>query len=134
MDAAHKVADLPIILVQENPLGHGLMLDESSLLPLAIRAAKFYEGAQGIISCASIPPLVERVVPDEHTVLNNSEFSHIYPLFCLYAEEKSALVSGMARIMGDHDFGRGVSEIRQDIKEQEGDMVNTAFCEDIISI
>jgi hypothetical protein len=109
----------------------GVMLDPVSVTAQAIAAATFYRGFAlleehwGRLEDDPLaPPLMEL---DGNTLLTDSEWALIKPLFLLYVERETALMLEASRGLGVDVFGRATSEIAGDITAIEQEMAHRAF-------
>lgn len=116
-------------LSDERPAG--VMLDADVVTAQAVAATTFYRGfAQLEEHWARLEEDAEAqalpsVLPD--TLLTDSEWAIIRPLFLLYVERETAVMLEASRGLGVDVFGRTTSEIASDIQIAEQDMAHRAF-------
>ncbi len=106
------------------------MLDVTVLVAQAVRATRYYHGYGNL----SAYPADQEPGIDAQTVVSDSEWSVIRPLFELYAEREVSVQIEASRMMGVDVFGRMSSEIMQDIRTVESEMPEKAFAGDIVTI
>jgi hypothetical protein len=116
-------------LLQERMISN--MLDTPIALSLAVTAAVFYAGFAEIESRSGIDP-VPIISPD--TVLSDSEWAVIRPLFYLYCERETATHLEASRGLGVDVFGRSTSEIGQEIMQIEMELPKRAFVQGVITV
>ncbi len=68
------------------------------------------------------------------TVISQSEWSLIRPLFMLYVERENSLHLEASRNLGVDVYGRSSSEINQEISQLEMDIKRAAFVQPVISV
>lgn len=117
-------------LLQERMVSN--MLDTPVALTLAVTATVFYAGFAGIESRDALTPPLPKISPD--TVLNDSEWAVIRPLFYLYCERETATQLEASRGSGVDVFGRSSSEIGQEIMQAEMELPKRAFVQEIITV
>jgi hypothetical protein len=71
---------------------------------------------------------------DGTTVISQSEWAVIRPLFLLYVEREQALYLESTRAFGSDVYGRSSSEIMSDIDRAELDLPGNAFVQPVISV
>jgi len=103
----------------------GIILPVETILAQALEATRYYAGFYQIST--------ENI--NEHTLINNSHWALISPLFLLYIERESALQLEAARGgFGVEPFGRSSSEIATDIRQYEMELPRLAFSKPIINV
>lgn len=70
----------------------------------------------------------------EKTVISQSEWAIIRPLFLLYVEREQAIYLEASRSFGAEVFGRSSPEIQQDIDLYEERLPNLAFSQPVITV
>lgn len=123
----------------ERPAGN--ILDDPTLLALAIKAAEFYSGFGALAAHLAIPiadPAPEPLTPypaiTGATELSVSEWAIVGPLFLLYVERENAIQLEASRGMGIDPFGRSSSEVASEIQQMELEFPHKAFHRDILTI
>jgi hypothetical protein len=71
---------------------------------------------------------------DGTTVISQSEWAVIRPLFLLYVEREQALYLESTRAFGSEVYGRSSSEVQQDIDQAELELPDRAFVQPVISV
>jgi hypothetical protein len=80
-----------------------------------------------------VPPVPPEL--DVQTVITNSEWALIKPLYLLYVERENARALEASRMQGVDPYGRTVSEVQADIERYEsGDMPRLAFFQPVETI
>lgn len=111
-------------LSRERPIG--VILGDDVPLAQAIAATRFYAGFADLASpTASI---------GASTMVTNSEWSVIRPLFLLYVERETAIQLEASRGLGVDVFGRQVSEVSADIERTEMELPRLAFSVSIVTV
>lgn len=110
----------------------GMMLDPAQVTALAIKATLFYAGyARMVTAWDALEADPDSTDPDpaitDETLIHDSEWALIGPLFALYVERETALMLEASRGLGVDVFGRAVSEIATDITLKEQEMPHQAF-------
>jgi len=108
------------------------MLDTPIALSMAVSATVFYAGFAGIESRDALTPPLPKISPD--TLLSDSEWAVIRPLFYLYCERETAIQLEASRGAGVDVFARSSSEIGQEIMQIEMELPKRAFVQDIITV
>lgn len=70
------------------------------------------------------------------TLISQSEWSVIRPLFILYIERENAMLLESTHMFGAEVYGRSSSEINNDIQQMETDpmIAHRMFCQPVISV
>ena len=122
-------------MVNQRPVGN--LLDVDIVTAQCMAATLFYAGYSDLAEwrdLAVTDPLTPHADISETTVLNESEWAIIKPLFMLYLERENALYLESSRGMGVEQFGRNSSEVIGDITAYELEMPHKAFCREIESV
>lgn len=122
-------------MTNQRPVGN--LLDVDIVTAQCMAATLFYVGYSDLAVCRDMPVTVPATpYPDiaETTVLNESEWAIIKPLFMLYLERENALYLESSRSMGVEQFGRTSSEVIGDITAYELEMPHKAFCREIETV
>lgn len=126
-------------LISQRP--DSLMLDESQLIGLAIKASNAYSAYGALAEHLAIPIADPAPVPPAQypvitavTDITVSEWGVIGPLFLLYVEYETALLMEASRGMGIDPYGRQSSEIMADITTMESNLPRMAWQRDVITI
>lgn len=145
---------------KERPVG--IVLDEESVLAQALAAARFCSGYgtfESLLPAESIDAVLpgrERdpwsfmtsfprfPVPadpypvggfvENETLLTQSEWAIVRPLFILYVERENAIYLEASRSLGVDVYGRSASEVAQDITQKELDIQRLMFCMPVITV
>lgn len=112
----------------------GILLDNDSLLSIAISAVRFYGGYAMLSVFSSNPDDFNVDDIDLNTDITGGEWAIIKPLFLLYLEREQATALEASRGLGIDVYGRSSSEIAMDIKEYEAIIPSKSFSEPIFSI
>jgi hypothetical protein len=71
---------------------------------------------------------------ENDTLLTQSEWAILRPLFILYVERENAIYLVASRSLGVDVYGRSASEIAQDITQKELDVQRLMFCMPVITV
>lgn len=114
----------------------GLMLDREFVSRCLRKAVRFYCGyAKLAREGLDTDEVHDRIDASNESAgpqnfdLSPSEYAIIRPLFELYVEHENAMNLEASRGLGVDVFGRQVSEIAQEIAQQEMDLPKKAFVE-----
>lgn len=122
-------------MTNQRPVGN--LLDSDIVTAQLMAATLFYAGYSDLAEWRDIPvtdPITPPADISEATVLNESEWAIIKPLFMLYLERENALYLESSRGMGVEQFGRTSSEVIGDITDYEPEMNHKAFCMEIETV
>ncbi len=114
----------------ERPLS--VVIDQVTVLALAIAAARFYAGYALLETRIDVDEPYPDI--DENTEISDSEWALIKPLFHLFVERETAIQLEASRGLGVDVFGRLTSEIEQDIARVQSEMPMNAFCQPVETI
>lgn len=110
----------------ERPLSN--LLDDETLLGLALAAARFYAGYADFVASPGVSEI------EASTEVSLSEWALIKPLFLLYVERETAVHLEASRGFGVDAFGRSSAEVASDIAQLEANLPQLAFQQPIITI
>lgn len=110
--------------VQERGVAN--LLPEEAVLAQLLVAVGFYLGFANLDDTAR--PL------GGDTVLSDSEWALIRPLFLLYVERETALQLEATRGLGAEPFGRSSAEVAGEITAYEGQLPKLAFFHPVVSV
>lgn len=116
----------------ERPAGN--LLDTEGVLAQAVAAVSFYAGYAAIISRIPAVPETPLAPINGATVLSESEWALIRPLFLFYVERETALQLEASRGLGMDVYGRASSEVASDIMQTELELPHQAFVGRIVMI
>lgn len=128
-----------IIAAYMDVLPTGIVLEEKQVERSLKKAVRFYCGYARL----SETPTTEVHTPinaenetdgDQDFELTPSEYAVVRPLFELYVEMENSASLEASRAMGLDAYGRGVSEVSQDIRTYETDMPRQAFLQGIETV
>jgi hypothetical protein len=122
-------------MTNQRPVGN--LLDADIVTAQCLAATLYYAGYSDLAEWRNLPvtdPITAYPDIAETTVLNESEWAIIKPLFMLYLERENALYLESSRGMGVEQFGRTSSEVIGDINNYELEMPHKAFCYEIETV
>lgn len=110
----------------------GLVVGDDDVSRMGVNALRFYAGWGDIRSLSPVfdadgnpsvlkPTLADSI--DEFTELTDGEWAIVKPLLCLYVERENARALEASRGNGVEVFGRAVSEVEQDIRAYETELL-----------
>ena len=120
-----KLSDLVDEFVGQR-LASGLLLSPDTVLQAAVDATRFYAGFASMEDTGAAD-LQDRDISD-------SEWALIRPLFILYVERETSVVSELSRASGLETLTRTAAEVEGDIRQMEADMPLKAFVQPYTSV
>ena len=120
----------------ERPVGQ--MLDQHTVMAQAVAAVVTYRGLAQLEEdrqrIEAEPALEPREEIDHETLVSDSEWAILRPLFLLYIERETALMLEASRGLGVDVFGRTASEIASDITAFEQELPRKAFLQPALTV
>lgn len=105
----------------------GVVIDELTVQTQAVDVYRLYAAhAQHDLS--------DGLAVDMDSMVSQSEWAQIMPLFRLYVERANAIALESAHIYGVELYGRSSSEIANDIAVKEDELKGLAFDFDIVTV
>lgn len=107
-----------------------VILSYEQVLAQAITATSQYSAYRDLTAVPDTK--LEDIVPEVD--ISVSEWAIIRPLFLLYVERETALQLEATGMQGVNGYGRGSSEVNNDIAQYELGLPQKAFCQGVITV